>query len=138
MAIGLIILLSITLLLFSVVTFFILFVIPRINASIQAEVDALEAEEEERWRAEQAARRRYKKARERKERVVSYSSYTQEIAEHDLRQLGLRAPASKQAVKDAYRICAKKYHPDVNPKGANIFMEINKSYTRLMKEVYCD
>jgi len=122
----------IIILLFYSVAFVILFIIiPRMEAKLQAEIDASKAEVEE-------LLRRYNEARERKEKGVSYTSYTQEMVRIDLRNLGLTAPATKQSVKDAYRSLAKKYHPDVYTKGDRIFKDINASYGRLMKEVYHD
>jgi DnaJ-domain-containing protein 1 len=131
----------IIILLFYSVAFVILFIIPYMEAKLQAEIDASKAEEEELLRRYNEARERYNKARERRERydkVVSYTSYTQEMMRIDLRNLGLTAPATKQSVKDAYRSLAKKYHPDVYTKGDRIFKDINASYGRLMKEVYHD
>ncbi len=42
--------------------------------------------------------------------------------------LGLKANASKEEVKKAYRSLAMRYHPDLNPNGKEKFKEIVEAY----------
>ncbi|MDX2085322.1 MAG: DnaJ C-terminal domain-containing protein [Candidatus Melainabacteria bacterium] len=42
--------------------------------------------------------------------------------------LGVSRTASEKEIKAAYRKLARKYHPDVNPAGADQFKEINEAY----------
>jgi curved DNA-binding protein CbpA len=41
--------------------------------------------------------------------------------------LGLNINASNEDIKKAYRSLSKKYHPDINPKGAEQFKNINEA-----------
>ena len=41
--------------------------------------------------------------------------------------LGIKCTASTEEVKKAYRTLSKKYHPDVNPSGAEQFKNINEA-----------
>lgn len=51
--------------------------------------------------------------------------------------LNLKPPANEEAIKQAYRILAKKYHPDVNPDpDAHLkFLEISEAYEYLLEEL---
>jgi DnaJ-class molecular chaperone len=42
--------------------------------------------------------------------------------------LGLANTASDQEIKRAYRVCASKFHPDVNPSGGDLFAKICAAY----------
>lgn len=42
--------------------------------------------------------------------------------------LGLTEKATSSQIKKSFYRLAKQYHPDINPKGANIFKEINEAY----------
>ncbi len=46
--------------------------------------------------------------------------------------LGIAKNASEEEIKKAFREKAKKYHPDVNPEGSEIFKEITKAYETLI------
>lgn len=46
--------------------------------------------------------------------------------------LGLKPGARKEEIKRAYRRLAKKYHPDVNPKGEQKFLLIREAYEYLL------
>ncbi len=46
--------------------------------------------------------------------------------------LGISKNASEEEIKKAFREKAKKYHPDVNPEGSEIFKEITKAYETLI------
>jgi len=48
--------------------------------------------------------------------------------------LGLKRDATPEEIKQAYRKLAKKYHPDVNPQGAEQFKKINEAYKVLSNE----
>jgi DnaJ-class molecular chaperone len=41
--------------------------------------------------------------------------------------LGIKCTATNEEVKKAYRTLSKKYHPDVNPSGAEQFKNINEA-----------
>jgi DnaJ-class molecular chaperone len=41
--------------------------------------------------------------------------------------LGIKITATNDEVKKAYRMMSKKYHPDINPKGAEQFKNINEA-----------
>lgn len=47
--------------------------------------------------------------------------------------LGLGANAPLPEIKKAYRLLAKRYHPDVNPDGHEKFIAINEAYELLMR-----
>ena len=47
--------------------------------------------------------------------------------------LELKPGASKSKIKKAYRLFAKKYHPDVYPGGKEKFLEIAEAYNFLME-----
>ena len=42
--------------------------------------------------------------------------------------LEVRKFASDTEIKRAFYKLTKKYHPDINPKAANLFKEINEAY----------
>lgn len=42
--------------------------------------------------------------------------------------LGVSKKASKKEIKKAFRILAKKYHPDKNPSNPKEFIEVSKAY----------
>lgn len=48
--------------------------------------------------------------------------------DHYYQVLGLKASASKEEVKKAYRRLAMRYHPDLNPSGKEKFKEIVEAY----------
>ncbi len=51
--------------------------------------------------------------------------------------LGLKPGASEEEIKKAYKVLAKKYHPDLNPgdkKAEEKFKEINEAYRILMNK----
>ena len=54
--------------------------------------------------------------------------------------LGLKKGASKEDIKNAYRLLAKKYHPDVSdePDASNRFIEITEAYEILMNRKIID
>jgi thiamine pyrophosphate-dependent acetolactate synthase large subunit-like protein len=45
--------------------------------------------------------------------------------------LGVSVGASQEAVKRAYKTKAKRYHPDINPSSAELFLEIKAAYETL-------
>ena len=45
--------------------------------------------------------------------------------------LGLQLLATEDAIKKAYRALSKKYHPDINPTGAEQFKNINEANSTL-------
>jgi hypothetical protein len=47
------------------------------------------------------------------------------------RVLGLAGEITPEAVKTAYRAMSKKYHPDINPSGADMMKLINAAYDAL-------
>lgn len=49
--------------------------------------------------------------------------------------LGVSPNASSAEIKKAYLALCKKYHPDVNPKSAELFKEINAAYQTLSNAV---
>jgi len=48
--------------------------------------------------------------------------------------LGVKRDASPEEIKKAYRSKSKKYHPDVNPDGAEMFKDIAEAYDTLGDE----
>eukprot|EP00614_Pseudopedinella_elastica_P012079 CAMPEP_0172610152 /NCGR_PEP_ID=MMETSP1068-20121228/30006_1 /TAXON_ID=35684 /ORGANISM="Pseudopedinella elastica, Strain CCMP716" /LENGTH=141 /DNA_ID=CAMNT_0013413799 /DNA_START=105 /DNA_END=527 /DNA_ORIENTATION=- len=44
------------------------------------------------------------------------------------RDLGVTKSADEREVKSAFRRAAKKYHPDVNPNGAEEWAKVNRAY----------
>lgn len=52
--------------------------------------------------------------------------------------LGVSHFSSQNEIKHAYYTLAKKYHPDINPKTANLFKEINVAYEILSDPVERD
>lgn len=51
----------------------------------------------------------------------------------ELSILGLSPGASLDEIKSAYKRLAKKYHPDINPHGHKVFIEISAAYEYLIK-----
>lgn len=45
--------------------------------------------------------------------------------------LGVNRDADESEIKRAYREAARKYHPDLNPAGVEVFKEINEAYAVL-------
>ena len=54
--------------------------------------------------------------------------------------LGLKRGASQASIKNAYRILAKKHHPDKNcsPDAMRIFKDLNKAYEALINNDMLD
>jgi molecular chaperone DnaJ len=48
--------------------------------------------------------------------------------------LGLDESATQEDIKKAYRKMSKKYHPDVNPEGEEMFKEVNEAYENIGEE----
>ena len=48
--------------------------------------------------------------------------------------LGIDKKSTKSDIKKAYRTLSKKYHPDVNPDGAEKFKEIAEAYETLIDD----
>ena len=47
--------------------------------------------------------------------------------------LGVGKQADEAEIKRAYRDLARRFHPDLNPAGAEQFKDINEAYERLLK-----
>lgn len=45
--------------------------------------------------------------------------------------LGIKQTATLEEIKAAFKVLAKKYHPDINPKTAEKFKKINEAYSTL-------
>jgi curved DNA-binding protein CbpA len=45
--------------------------------------------------------------------------------------LGIEQTATLEEIKAAFKVLAKKYHPDINPKTAEKFKKINEAYSIL-------
>jgi hypothetical protein len=54
--------------------------------------------------------------------------------EKALQILGLKIGASEKEVISAYRMLAKRYHPDVSAKGGHDMIELNRAYETLRKK----
>lgn len=53
-------------------------------------------------------------------------------AENNYKLLGVTPQSTIEDIKSSYRRLAKKYHPDINPSGKTVFVEITAAYDWLL------